>query len=280
MSGLSVEALLDAPGPRAGVTVEGLDDVGPSVVTLWRSSPGNKRRVVRGWNRRVVYGSGYVEDAECPIGRTVTYELQVVAGAVVPAALSASVVLDSRWGSVQDPMLPGRMLPVSAETYVGGVGIVSPSLPTLTYAMGVELATILGSDEPVALGGQRLVASGLAFNFVTDLAETSTALRGILTGAFPLLIRPLPSWGDLADLLYVAAEVEDVTPRRFLQGRLYRWRVQGPQVAPQSINIVVPIWTYGDVEELWATYADAQAAAVAANATYLDDLKDPSMGGA
>ncbi|WP_264032179.1 hypothetical protein [Cellulosimicrobium sp. SH8] len=282
MSGLDVVALLDSPGPRAGITVDGLDISGPSVVTLWRSSPGGKRRKVRGWSRNVVYGSGYVEDAEVPLGRPVTYELQVVAGAVVPDTLAATVTLDNGWGQVQDPLVPSSMLPLSPQTYVGGVGFVTPSLQELSYEMGVELAAILGSDEPVGLGGQRLAANGIDFRMVTDVAERSTALGNLLRQAYPLLIRPLPSWGDLPDLLYASyPAVVDATPRRVLGGRLFTWQVSGGTlVAPQSINVVVPIWTYGDVEELWESYADVQAAAVAANATYMDVLKDPTVGGA
>ncbi len=280
--GLWVEPLTDAPGPRAGVTVDGLDTAGPSVVTLWRSSPGGKRRKVRGWASRVVYGSGYVEDVEVPLGRPVTYELQVHSGAVVPLRVADVVTLDTQWGSVQDPLVPSSMLPLSPQTYVGGVGFVTPSLQELTYEMGVELASILGSDEPVGLGGQRLAATGIDFRMVTDVAERSTALGNLLRQAYPLLIRPLPSWGDLPDLLYASyPAVVDATPRRVLGGRLFTWQVSGGTlVAPQSINVVVPIWTYADVEALWATYADAQAGAVAANATYMDVLKDPTLGGA
>ncbi|WP_175008114.1 hypothetical protein [Cellulosimicrobium sp. TH-20] len=280
--GLWVEPLTDDPGPRAGVTVDGLDTLGPSVVTLWRSSPGGKRRKVRGWSNRVLYGSGYVEDAEVPLGRPVTYELQVHSGAVVPARVADVVTLDTQWGSVQDPLVPSSMLPLSPQTYVGGVGFITPSLQKLTYEMGVELAAILGSDEPVGLAGQRMAATGVDFRMVTDVAERSTALGNLLRQAYPLLIRPLPSWGDLPDLLYASyPAVVDETPRRVLGGRLFTWQVSGGTlVAPQSINVVVPIWTYADVEALWATYADVQAAAVAANATYMDVLKDPTLGGA
>lgn len=281
MSGLTIEPILDSPGPRAGVVVDGLDASGPSRVTLWRSSPGGKRRPVRGWRNRLVYGADYVEDAEVPLGRPVTYELQVISGAVIPDVVAAVVSVPSEVGYIQDPLLPLGMIPVTnAGDLDAAASLTNAAFAALQYEVEQSVTSILGSDERVALTGQRLAMSGVDFSVLTEAAEQSTALRNLLRSTALVLVRPLPSWGPLPDVFYTVPAVAEMPSYDAYGATLTTWQLTGDQVAPPSINIIVPIWTYADVEALWATYADQQAAAVARSATYLDDLRDPSLGGA
>lgn len=277
--GLWVEPFTDAPVPRVGITVTGLDPVGPSVVTVWRSSAGGKRRKVRGWANRVVYGSDYTLDYEAPLGRLVTYDLQVISGALVPLRISDSTTLESEYGYIQDPLLP-----LGAVAVTGGVGIdgaaslTSAAFRKLAYDVDSSEVRILGSDEPVALTGQRMAASGIDFSVFTEAAQQGTDMQNLLTSSPLVLIRPLPSWGPLQDLIYTIPKVSTEITYGEHGATFIEWNLTGNTVAPPSIQVLVALWTYDQVAAIWATYNDAQAAADAAAATYLDDQRDPTMG--
>lgn len=281
--GLYVVPMLGDPVPRVEITVNGLDAVGPSRVTVWRSTVGGKRRAVRGWKNRLVFGSDFEVDYEAPLGREVQYDLQVISGAVTPLRVTTYAELDVDTGYIQDPLVPASAVPCSSFS---GAGLPVPTLAPaayrkLTYAMESSQAHVLGSDTPVGFAGQRMVASGVDFSVLTDSAEQGSALRNILLTAYPVLVRPLPSWGDLPDLLYLDAPAPTEEPLNGHHGgTVTRWALVGDQVTPPSLSVVVPLWTYDDVQALWAsyTYAFQQAAAVAINATYLDDQRDPTLG--
>lgn len=282
--GLYVVPVLGDPCPRVEITVTGLDAVGPSRVTVWRSTVGGKRRAVRGWKNRLVFGSDIEIDYEAPLGREIRYDLQVISGAVTPLRVSATCTLDATEGLIQDPLVPSSNVPLSAFS---GSGLPVPTLaPTafrkLTYDMGSSQERVLGSDTPVGFAGQRMVASGVDFSTLTDSAEQGTALRNLLMTAYPVLVRPLPEWGDLPDLLYLdVAQPSEEPLNAHMGGTLTRWTLTGDQVTPPSLSIVVPIWTYDQVQQVWEgyTYATQQSVAVGIDATYMDNQRDPTMGG-
>lgn len=283
MAGLSLEVFVDLPCPRVGITVDGLSTSGPSRITVWRSSPGGKRRAVRGLRNREVIGADYVVDFEAPLARDITYDLEVHTGAIVPATVSASTVVPSTAGYIQDPLVPETAVAISGARD-GRPYFTSAAWADLDYVMDQQLVPILASDEPVSLAGQRMAAAGIPFTMVARAADQAGSLRSIVRTAHPICVRPLPSWPGadaLPDVLYLGAGSITEQPAELMNGiRMSRFRTTGDQVAPGSMNILVPIWTYADVEALWASYAQQQAAAVAAGASYLDDLKDPTLGGA
>lgn len=276
-SGVTVEQVVTDDGlPVVGITITGLDAIGPSTITMWRSTDGNKRRAVRGWNRRVVYGADFGYDYEVPLGRVVTYTLEVNSGAVFPELMFHTVTVDSDVGYIQDPLLPLGAVAVSgdkSEHYLTG-----SAFQSLRYAVESTEVAILGSNEPVAMTGQRMAMSGVDMSMVTRAAEQASALRDLLAETPLVLVRPLPEWGPLPDLIYTVPQVIEEPIDVSWGGSFTRWNLVGSQVAPPSIQVLVSLWTYGEVEALWATYADAQAAATAYGATYLDEQRDPTMG--
>lgn len=274
--GLWVEPFTDAPVPRVGITVTGLDPVGPSVVTVWRSTAGGKRRKVRGWVNRVVYGSDYTLDYEAPLGRLVTYDLQVISGSAIPLRATDSTTLDVEHGYIQDPLLPLGAVAVSGN--LGDRYFTGSAFQALEYAVESSQVSILGSDEPVALTGQRLAASGVSFDMITKAAQEATNLRNLLQVTPLVLVRPLPSFGPLPDLIYTVPSVVEQPVDVSWGGSFTRWNLTGNTVAPPSIQVLVALWTYDQVAALWSTYNDAQAAASASAATYLADQRDPTMG--
>lgn len=282
--GLYVVPVLGDPCPRVEITLTGLDPVGPSRVTVWRSTVGGKRRAVRGWKNRLVFGSDIGIDYEAPLGREIRYDLQVISGAGTPLRVTATCTLAATEGLIQDPLVPSSNVPL---VDFSGSGIPTPTLAPsafrkLTYDMGSSQERVLGSDTPVGFAGQRMVASGVDFSTLTDSAEQGTALRNLLMTAYPILVRPLPEWGDLPDLLYldVPQPVEEPL-NAHTGGTLTRWTLAGDQVTPPSLSVVVPLWTYDQVQDLFAayTYAYRESLAVGINATYMDDQRDPTLGG-
>ena len=279
MSGLSVQAFIDAPCPRVGITVDGLSASGPSRVTVWRSTAGGQRRKVRGWDRRQVYGSDYAIDYEAPLGRPVTYSLVVDVGAVVPATVTATLTLDVVDGFIQDPLQPLGAIALSDGLDVDQAPVLTNSaFRKLQYAVESSSAKILGSREPVAMTGQRMAVSGIDFSMLTEAAEQSTRLRSLLTETPLILVRPLPQWGPLPDLVYTVPSVSEEPTYGEDGVVMTTWRLTGDSVRPPSIQVLVALWTYDQVAALWSTYASAQAAASASAARYLDVQRDPTMG--
>jgi hypothetical protein len=80
--------------------------------------------------------------------------------------------------------------------------------------------------------------------------------------------------------MYLSASVQEQAVTTSLGGGLTRWVLAGDQVTPPSMNVLVPVWTYDDVQELFEAYdyAYRESLAVAAGATYLDDQRDPTLG--
>lgn len=262
--------------PAAGITITGLDPSGPSVVTLWRSTAGGRRRSVRGWRNRVVYESDYAVDYEVPLERDVTYELEVVSGALIPELTQWTSFIESETGFIQDPLMPLSGVPVSGNR--DDLYFTNTAFKDLTYAVESSEVAILGSNEPVALTGQRMAASGVSFDMITRAAEQATGLRNLLAETPLVLVRPLPSWGPLPDLIYTVPEVVESPLDVSWGGSFTRWSLTGNTVRPPSIDVLVPLWTYADVEALWTSYAAAQAAADTTRASYLDAQRDPTMG--
>lgn len=279
LPGLHVAPFVDAPCPRVGITLTGLDATGPSRVTLYRSTAGGQRRIVRGWDKRLVYGSEYSIDYEAPLGREVVYTLEVNAGAVIPPMLLDTTFLDVPTGFIQDPLLPLGAIGLSSGLEVDQVPVLTDSVfRKLQYDIESSSVKIMGSREPVAMTGQRMVASGIDFSVFTEAAEHATALRSLLMEGGIVLVRPLPSWGPLPDLLYTVPSVSE-EPVYAEDGVTFtRWTMSGDSVRPPSVDILVALWTYNQVAALWTTYQSAQDAANAAGYRYLDVQRDPTMG--
>lgn len=275
--GLRVERA-GTPAPSVGVTLTGLSSSGPSVVTVWQSTSGGTRRAVRGWKKRTVYGSDYYIDYEAPLGREIAYSLEVHSGATIPVRTSDTITLDSATGYIQDPLMPLGTVPISGTRDDGVPTMRGSAFAALQYGVESTQAVVLGRREPVAMTGQRLAMSGMSFDMLTRAAEQATALRNLLAETSLVLVRPLPEWGPLPDLIYTVPSVVEQPIDVAWGGSLTRWLLQGDAVAAPSMQVLVALWTYDQVAALWATYVQAQAAAVASGATYLDNQRDPRMG--
>ncbi|MGH3998724.1 MAG: hypothetical protein ACRDTJ_14860, partial [Pseudonocardiaceae bacterium] len=113
---LSLVTKSDDPCDRVEVTITDLTPT-ENTVTVWRTSDG-KRQAVRESRGRTKVTSDFIVDYEVPLGRTVTYELEVTAGLNNQVAVTPqNVVVAATSGWIQDPLDPG-----SAIRIHGGVG--------------------------------------------------------------------------------------------------------------------------------------------------------------
>jgi hypothetical protein len=273
---ISVVAKTDAPCPRVVVTIT---DLAPSTATVnvWRTADG-KRQAVRGARRRSMVGSDAVTDYEAPLGRVLSYDLEVLTGTNTQAVVTTATVtvLSSTWW-IQDPLVPSSAIPLNvAKQDSTAPYLMASAVKSLDYGASVTLIPILGSTDPVALMGNRTIAGNVSFDMFTNLASVTTQLRNLLKQTPLLLIRSTGLRNDgVPALAYFASAkpVEKPTTVAF-GGTLTMWQLTGDLVAAPTMNVLVPIWTYGTVAALWTTYQQAQTTLAAK--TYLDVLKSPS----
>ncbi|MHA7145437.1 hypothetical protein ACX80U_12040 [Arthrobacter sp. TmT3-37] len=274
MAELAVEAILDAPCPRAGITLTGLS-AGEHVVSIWRTTDG-QRVPVRGARMVPVVDSAYWDDWEVPLGRPVIFELEVVSGPDAGAqGITDEVSVDAEFGYVQDPLNPAAAVPVLHRSAEGGPAVlVSGTFAKMAYASDISTFQIMGSSTPVGVGGIRQAASGVPLSMLTRGEEENLRMRDLVAGTSILVIRGLPEWGARvpASASYAAGTVTESNP---LPGdQVTVWETTGDTVRGSSATILVALWTYQDVADIFATYAQKQAAA--SGRTYLEDQKNPA----
>lgn len=271
--------LLDG-GPWAGITVSGLS-AGNHVVTVWRSVSG-AREAVSGGKAWAVIDSDYLIDYAVPLGRWVSYQVEVTAGpdagAVVPAV---DVFRPSDCGFIHDPLDPTAVVPVWATRAPSGEPVLAgTAFAQLVRAADVSVHNIIGSSLPVAIGGQRRAASGVDLSVLTDAEAQNTALRDMVEQSAVVVVRTPPGWfGDAwPAVAYVAMpEVveQPLTAHKLHEAGRYltRWGLVGQVVRGSSAPVLISLFTYDDVAALYATYDQKQASA--GGGSYLDDLKNP-----
>lgn len=274
MPTVTVDALVDAPCPRVGVTITGLG-VGDSVVTVWRIAD-EERNPVRGARRAVMNDANYVVDFDAPLGRPITYEVEVISGPSGPSRTSAaSVTVESATGWIMDPLVPRTAVPV-----VGGEGneayLRPAALASLEYAANVQLYEIMGSNKPMALFGQRMAESNLDTSMGTDSAIQNARLKKLLRSTAQLLFRPHPSWGqfEMAGTMFLAnAKATQIPVNTQWGGECTWWDIKSDVVEAPAIKVLTSTFSYGDVKMLMSTYQQKQD--LMAGKTYLEDLKNP-----
>lgn len=274
MVAVTVEALLDAPCPRVGVTITGLG-IGDSVVSVWRSADG-LREPVRGARRVTLVDSAYLIDYDAPLGRPIAYEVEVISGpSGADRVTSSSVTVNSETGWLMDPLIPQSAIPIVGSRDNNGTPYLrGEALAQLEYAADVSLINVMGSDKPMALFGQRMAARGVPLSMGTRSAEQNKKLKDLLLSSALLLFRPVPGFGiDLPGSMFVTVPTATEAPVDVaMGGNLTWWDLQADTVAAPTLRVLTATFTYGDVALLFATYQQKQDATTG---TYLDDLKHP-----
>lgn len=273
---VSAVAKTDSPCPRVEVTVT---DLAPSnqVVNVWRTSDG-RRQAVRGARGRTMVAADFVIDYEAPLNRSLTYEMEVTTGVNALAVITpATVTVSSQYWWIQDPLVPSSAIALAVTKGDSSRPVLTAAaVKTLEYAASVSVLPVLGSAEPVALMGTRSIAGNVDFSMFTQAASATTALRNLIKQTPLLLVRPNGARNDgIPGVAYFASSkpVEHPVTVAF-GGTLTSWQLTGDLVAAPTMNVLVPVWTYGTVQALWATYQQAQT--TLGGKTYLDVLKSPS----
>lgn len=279
MVAVLAEAFMDAPTDRAGITITGLG-VGDSTVTLWRLADGD-REALSGYRRVMMNDAEFVEDTHCPLGRNVTYEVEVLSGPLGASRTSSNTVfLPSVTGFLQDALVPENCVPIVGKRRDNGdIYLRAEALQSLEYQADISIFKIMGNRKPMALFGERMAETGLDTSVGTRSAEQNTKLLELIQSSAQLVFRPLPEWGDigLEGTMFIANAVARRTPVNVQYGgKITWWDLVSDVVAAPAIRVLTSTWTYGDVEILMSTYQQKQD--LMAGKTYLDDLKNPIGG--
>jgi hypothetical protein len=278
MVAVTVEAILESPCAKVGITITDLG-VGDSVVTVWRIADG-ERESVQGYRRVLMNDATYVEDWAAPLGRPITYEVEVLSGPGGAVRVTSDpVTVDSLVGYVQDALVPQSAIPITKRRAAnGGPVLASKALAALEYAADVSVYKIMGSNKPMALFGERMAAAGVDFSMITDAAEENTKLRRLFMSAGQILVRLPASWGGaLGGTCFLAvANVSERPLNAGSGGFTTSWDLAGDVTQAPAIRVLTATFTYGDVEILLETYQQKQD--LMAGKTYLDDLKNPIGG--
>jgi hypothetical protein len=276
MPAMTCDPILDDPCPRVRVTVTGLT-VGDHVVSVWRTADG-ERAPVRGARNITVVDSFFAEDFEAPFNRALTYELEIISGpdAGTPTLFFDTELMSER-GFIQDPFNPATAVPVHGVKAPNGEAYFrSNTFASMAYTAGASLFPIMGAARPVSIGGTRQAAANIPISMSTRAEAENVRLRDLVRSAVHLVIRPLPEWGDYVPgtATYLAETVEEQPVDVAWGGSLSRWETSGTIVRPSSARIVIALWTYQDVAEIFATYDQKQSAAT--GYSYLEDQKNPA----
>jgi hypothetical protein len=263
------------PSPNVSVTYQDFDP-GTNQINVWHTVDG-KRRPVRGARRRNVVGSDFVVDYEAALGRTVSYDIEVLSGVCAGVVITtATITLSSASGWLSDPLQPGTAIPVYSDVGPNGEpGLDWDALAQFEYKSAVTELIVAGTDEPVALVGKRQSAANVAFHVTTLATAQTNALRVLLKQASVVLFRPLAGWASaLPGLCYMtAASILEIPANEKLGGQEVAWQAKSDFIAPPAANIVAPTTTYGTVSANYATYSAFNAAHT--GQTYLQVIQNP-----
>lgn len=280
--GLRVERLPDAGAPQAGITVTGLAPSSESVISVQVSwDDGRTWHGVRGAERVTVTGGDFFRDHVPPLNVLARYRLVVHAGGVTPLRLEDTITIasDSAW--IQDPLNPRGAVEVECVRTGAGLMLMTGTAARILRRQAVDLTTVEGARYPVASIGVRQAPSGVPLALRAVAASQGALIRemrDLLDASGQVVVRGLPLDIPLDPVAHVVTgDVEEVPVVGGLLGFRNDWQLDVTQVRPTSMRIVIPWWTYDQVQALWAPRTYDQVEAARPGATYLDWSRDPEV---
>ncbi|MCW2496051.1 hypothetical protein [Jatrophihabitans sp.] len=245
------------PCPRIEVHVTPMPG-DADTITVYRVW-GGQRQVVRGASGAVVAGDFFVVDYEAPFGVPVTYSCvtkNTAGTASTTSDASSPLTLAVTQIALQDPLDPTSAVAVAPSTSPGQTTPVSRRATgsTATYSIQATISPVAGSALPLATGDVRQAASGVPIDVRTETEDAATAVRNVLTQAWPLCIRSGPAAQMLPGLVYLA--LSDITETLRPNGVSRIFTATAAAVLPPGQSIVVSPRTYADLLDEAATYAD------------------------
>jgi hypothetical protein len=291
--GLSVEVMPDSGAPQVGITVDGLDDQAPSVISVEVSwDDGVTWHGVRGAREITALGGTFVRDHVCPLNVEARYRLVVHSGAVTPSPTEATITVPSDVAWLQDPLAP-RTAVAAAHVRAGEhVMLMAGTGAQVSRPQPVDRVSVEGARLPVASVGVRGAPVGVPV-VLRALAQSQAtlvkSLRTLFDEAGVVVLRGLPADLGLDPVTHaIAGEVREVPVVGGQLGLRSDWYLTVDQVRPPALSIVVPWWTYDQVKAAWEAWAEAEetdatyenVVGARPGSTYLDWLRDPTPEGA
>jgi hypothetical protein len=225
VSGIWLDGLTDAPGPRVQVTA--VDLGGTAVLTQVTRESDGVTWTVPGWKAKNSLTAETWTDWFPPLNRPVTYTLFVNG----QAFNSRTIQVDSTVGYIVDPLQPDGALPVDV-TDTGVLHLSHAALTSRQLKFRGKLEYPVGGRYPIASAGPRGAASGIDFVINAPSTDLADQLEDLADEAPILLFRPLPSWGRLPGVCYMAGDVAPTFFHRGAGGRFSQWSISGELVAP------------------------------------------------
>lgn len=245
-------AVSTSTNPGVDLTVTGLTVTAGFTLTITRAWAGQTGKV-RGASSAIVTGATMVvTDYESPIdGTSTTWTITEynASGAIVGTASSSAltVSLASVW--ISDPLAPGAACPIALH---------ANALEQVDYSRDGGPSAVIGAASPVALVGQRHIASGIDVDIkCPGLADATNALA-VLNTADPVCIR-VPAgaaYAVLPSVAYISAATVSRSSRTMKYGgtmSVIRW--SGDLVRAPAVPVVAPSRTYADLAAASATYS-------------------------
>ena len=285
---IAVEVMPDEGAPQVGVTLDGLSaPASVNVEVSWDS--GATWAGVRGASPLEASGSAFVRDFVPPLNVPCRYRATVLSGSMTGnTEVTITVPSDTAW--LQDPLNPRGAVPVA--TVVGApdrVRLMSGSAADVTRSQAVDLVAVQGASLPVASVGTRGKPVGVPLvlrpllNLAAEQGALVKAIRDLFDTSGQVVIRGLSPLLGLDPVAHYVAP--GLTESPSLAGVLgfREWRLNVTQVRPTSLRLVVPWFTYDDVQAIvqvalgsTATYAQVLSA-MPTGTTYTDAAKNPNV---
>lgn len=279
--GVYVFRMPDTGAPQAGITITGLDPGSPSIVTIETSwDGGHTWWPVRSGRSIEVQGQAFLRDFVPALNVEACYRVVVESGPgfLVPLRTEDCITITESLIWIQDPLDPRGAVSLSAEcTTDGTIFLAQDSLTSAVLAQSFDIVAPMDSSLGVASIGRRMLASRVPLNFAWRTAAESGALRRLLMRSGQLVIRGLPNTVlEAVAHIVMGPTAESRSPRKSHEVSVFEHVVS--QVRPLAIKVVVPWWTYDQVQALWAATVDDTYDEVVASrpaSTYVDWQEAP-----
>lgn len=265
----TLTAFTDAdPCPRVEIVVTPMPTQADTI-TVWRQWSG-RRAQVRDAVAATVSGAFLVIDYEAPLGVPLTYTCETADANGVASELSAeaTTTLDVSTIWMQDALDPSTAIEVQLNGTTG-ITAIADSFAPITYQLTGVVLPIVGSRDPVAVGGTRRAASQVPLNLITRTPADTSAVRSLWDQAFPLCVRVPATIPQHDGLMYLAFTEFREAPYPGWTQTLFTAvadSVRGP-----GLGVVVQPRQYTHLLDEAATYT----ALISLYPTYLDVLRGP-----
>lgn len=277
--GIKLTPVDQAPAPAVGITVEGLDPNAPTRLALYRQISGQPRTLVQGAGDVSATGAGYWVDYLPPLGRTITYMVDILEGAATPDVTSAQFTIESETAWLQDALNPLMAIEVAIRPRRGQMTwFTTGAFDALERAIPAETIEVMASRFPAIMQGARQAPASVPFPMITAAAEAASQLRTVLTESRHLVLRVPPVVRHLDAVVYLGGVSVIEDPRRdsYYGGTITRWDAAGTQVRGPRIGVYTALWTYDDIQ---AMYEGQTYAGIMDGRTYVDWQRAPNEQG-